>query len=108
MTAGHLFVRGKKMNKKQLVCLWIGIIVIVLMGLFPPTKYDSAPWGRSRISWWEGFSDTVERTHNFLFDIRHQHQILLGQLCIRWVIVAAITGGLICTFKDKEKEGTEE
>jgi hypothetical protein len=24
------------MNKKQLTCLWIGIIVFVLIGLFPP------------------------------------------------------------------------
>ena len=88
------------MNKKQLACLWIGIIVFVLIGFFPPRPRI----GRTGIP----MDEEVEVI------IKHPvvPSIDGARLFSYWAMVAVITGGLIYTFKDKpkdqEKEGTEE
>lgn len=81
------------MNKKQLVVMWVGIAIIVLMGLFPPwTTY--------------GNSGDCYLTHKFiLFKPAERNipaRIDTGHLFVQWIIVTAITGGLIVTFKDKK------
>jgi len=95
------------MNKKQLISLWIGIIAIVLMGLFPP--------------WMIGYSNKglycTTGTYHYILDplgilddleenqipqMEIARRIDLHQLVVQWVIVSAITGGLIVTFKDKK------
>jgi hypothetical protein len=62
------------MNKTQLKVLWVGIGIIVLMGLFPPTT----------------------RGYNFVLK---RGDISLSRLLIQWVIVAAITAGFIYSLK---------
>jgi len=62
------------MNKTQLKVLWVGIGIIVLMGLFPPTT----------------------RGYNFVLE---RGDISLSRLLIQWVIVAAITAGFIYSLK---------
>lgn len=93
------------MNRKQKNCLWIGIAVIVLMGLFPPV----AKRARSLV---DGYGKTYgekNRTYvayDFIFDTRAP--VVLSNLITQWVIVSAITGGLIYTFKDKKPKDEQK
>ncbi len=76
------------MNRKQKIALWIGIIVIILLGLFPPFVEPVGMYGRGRYYKFILFSDD---------------NIDIIKLCVQWAIVAVITGGLIITFKDKKQ-----
>lgn len=86
------------MNGKQKLCLWIGIAVIVLMGLFPP-------WMAAR----PGGGDYVAGGYAFILFPRDQYgeplwlaRIDFAQLAAQWAMVAVVTGGLIVTFADKK------
>ena len=109
--SGHLFVRGKKMNKKQTVCLCLGIIVFVLMGLFPPCTLlspigDYVKYGYKFI--WNQFKGRYYGDARD--DLLWESRIDASRLFVQWAAVAVITAGLIYTFKgrpkDKEKERT--
>jgi len=63
------------MNHTQLKVLWVGIGVIVLMGLFPPGTYGG---------------------YDLILVAR---SISLGRLIIEWAIVVTVTGGLIYSLK---------
>ena len=84
------------MNRKQVICLWIGIIVIVLLGLYPPwmiiiesqVRGDSGFIGKGR--------------HFMLHQYNKQWQIDTSRLGVQWIIVAVITGGLVVTFSGKK------
>ena len=80
--------RGTVMNLKQMICLWTGIAVIVLMGLFPPIITSH--------------SDFLSDYYGFLLTARFN--IEFGKLLIQWCMVAFVTGGLICTLKDKKSK----
>ena len=64
-----------RMNRTQLIVLWVGIAIVVLLGLFPPGTRGG---------------------YEFILEIR---SISLGRLIIEWAMVAAITGGLVYTLK---------
>ncbi len=78
--------RGDGMNRKQLIVLWVGIVVFVLVTLNPRSGY------RGEIRWWPAS---------------------LLKLLASWGIVVVVTGGLIVTLRnkkddkptDKEREG---
>lgn len=78
------------MNRRQRVCLWIGIVVFVLMGLFPPC-YGLGPG---------------ESAYTFLFlpllQVDTYWWIDIHRLCVQWAIVVVVTGGLILTFHDRK------
>lgn len=67
------------MNLKQKIVLWIGIAIIVGMGLFPPLMYVG---------------------HGFLFG-HHCYKIYFSRLALQMGLVVIITGGLILTMKKK-------
>ena len=114
------------MNKKQIVSMWLGIIVFVLMGLFPPWIIDvpwnakPGPFAGGRIDFEYGFiishslqlptSSNIENnfekkseTHtDIVLDIRHR--IDFPTLIIQWLIVGAITIGLVLTFRDRKQQ----
>jgi len=71
------------MSKTQLIILWIGIVIFVLMGLFPPKEYNT-PIGSNADGY--GFILTVDN-------------ITFSRLFVQWAIVAIITGGLIYSLK---------
>jgi hypothetical protein len=75
------------MNQRQKRCLWVGITVFVLMGLFPPWVVNKG-----------GFSG---HGYTFLFTKGGAH-IDTNLLAIQWVLVAVVTGGLMLTFHGKE------
>ena len=75
------------MNQKQLVCMWSGIAVIVVTGLFP---FVSKPNRRLEI----GF---------MLDDYKYLQSNLI---IITWVLTVLVTIGLVITYKDrKDKDG---
>lgn len=84
-------INGPIMNWKQKVFVWIGIAVIVLMGLFPP----HGPWSN------------ISRRANLgffpLFKVA-SHAIKLSRLYLQWAIVGVITVGLILSFKGRERK----
>jgi hypothetical protein len=87
------------MNRKQIICLWIGIIIIVLMGIFPP---------------WSAYKGDGEcyLLHKFiLFQPAEKNipaRIDTGHLFVQWIMVAVVTGGLIFTFRDKKEKKLKE
>lgn len=84
------------MNLKQNICLWIGIAVIVVMGIFPP--------------WTVGQTILSPQDGGYHFILSHQevrsidcYNLNTSRLLIQWTMVVVITGGLLITFKDKKK-----
>ena len=90
------------MNRKQKICLWIGIIVIVVLGIYPhwmiivenPVRGESAFISMGR--------------HFLLHQYHKQWQIDMSRLSVQWIIVAVITGGLFVTFADKKDKKPKE
>jgi len=84
----YWIVKGFPDNKKKRIwCLWIGISLIVLMGLFPPVLRKST------------FNN---RYVKYSFILNASGPIVLHNLIVQWIVVSAITGGLIYTFRDKK------
>ena len=88
------------MNKKQKVCLWVGIAVIVAMGLFPPWQ----PKPLTYIGWAYSFIVRAPEEHNGIDVIT---------LCIQWFVVSVIAISLIYAFrerkpKDQQKQKTSK
>jgi len=89
------------MNRKPKICLWIGIAVIVAMGIYPPWLYTFTA---------QGVNSRENAGYNCILtppqpkeDIAPYGIILdIPRLCLQWVIIAIVTGGLIVTFKDKK------
>ena len=85
------------MNLKQKICLWIGIAVIVAMGIFPP--WIVAPTILSpQHGGYHFILSPPEVGYN------HCYSLNTSLLLIQWAMVATITGGLLVTLKDKKKE----
>ncbi|MBN1972546.1 MAG: hypothetical protein JW787_02835 [Sedimentisphaerales bacterium] len=80
------------MNKKQKVILFIGIIIFVIMGIYPP-------WVLNRSSGIEAgywaFINDPPRTAKF---------IDLYRLGVQWFMVAVVIGSLLVILKDKKKD----
>jgi hypothetical protein len=74
------------MNKSQKVILWVGILTIVLLGLFPPTHSQ--------------VRQSITNPYT-IFELRVD-AISYRKLLILWAMVAFVTGGLLVTCKDKK------
>jgi hypothetical protein len=82
VTGGLIYrFKDKEDNRRQKICLWAGLAVIVLMGTFPPVGKGIA----------------------FFFKVKSQ-EIKYATLAVQWCMVGAITGSLIYAFKDKKDE----
>ena len=75
-------------KKKQISCLWIGISVIVLMGIFPPALQQHSIYNNRYVK--------------YSFILYANGPIVLRHLIVQWIVVTAITGGLIYTFRDNK------
>lgn len=123
------------MNTKQKIVLWIGIVIIVSMCLFPPWVrvvdiagsrliasggycYLLSPpkpvlgSGFSKDTWRRTVGGSSRDASNLVGRFFYESERLpaldyvrvdLPRLGIQCVIVALITGGLLCTFTTKEK-----
>lgn len=85
------------MNKKQIIVLWIGIAVIVIMGIFPP--------------WIVGQTILSPKDGGYRFVLSHPevrsldcYSLNTSRLLVQWIMVVAITGGLLVTLKEKKKD----
>ena len=84
-----------EMNRTQLIILWIGIAIFVLMGLFPPRSHS-----RRIIQQIQGISgDDSPEPPRGGFILSDRRAIDWEMLSIGWAIVAVITGGLIYSLK---------
>lgn len=99
------------MNKGQMTCMWIGIIVIALMWLCPPWKY-TVVLVKSNTTY------DVPTGYYFIFDtpsVRTYHSLRANELQsvvavidfslldFQCVVVILATGALIYTFKGKKR-----
>ncbi len=80
------------MNEKQNFCLRAVIVVIVLMGIFPPARPEIPP--RPRIS--------GEPPHYKFLITAKASDIAFKKLIIQWGIAGAVTLGLIYTLGDRK------
>jgi hypothetical protein len=79
------------MNKYQTIFLWIGMVIFVIVGVFPP---------------WTGSYAANEYFNGYGFILnppKFNERVCISYLCVEWIMVAVITGGLLVTFKDKKK-----
>jgi len=96
------------MNKNQLIVLWVGIIVVVLMGLYPPWQYNGHIVERN-------VNVVVPAGYSFIGDPIYSAGIMefgasidVTRLLIQWFMVAFITGGLIYTLKEEKAKNPKD
>jgi len=82
------------MNKKQLIVLWIGIIIFVLVSIDPPQKHYPRP--------------TLRRTNAPIVEVIGDGGVDGAKLLSRWSIIIVLTGGLIYTFKNKKPKDEQK
>jgi hypothetical protein len=99
VTFGLIYILREKKPKKQNFCLWAGIVVIVLMGIFPPGRHGIPPW-MLRFK-------PPHCGYTFLLSA-NASDIAFKKLIIRWGIVSAITFGLFYIFGDKKLKGQQK
>lgn len=76
------------MNKSQEIVLWVGIAVIVFVGLNSPLNSSCRLFLGEGAG--AGAAEIATKIHN------------IGQLYMRWTMTAIVTAGLICTLRDKK------
>lgn len=91
------------MNERQLTAMWIGIIIIVVMCIFPPWYQPNMVKG-THSKWGYSFVFTPPEVNKSIYVM-----INMPQLFIQCVIVGLITTGYIITLnykkpKDEQKE----
>ncbi len=100
------------MNRKQIIVLWIGIAAIVIMGIFPPWILN-AEGASLMIQTQREISELSNQnfhTYHFILsgprvkNVSFLLRVDLPKLSVQWITVAAITGGLLVTFRDKKKD----
>lgn len=102
------------MNEKQIYWLRIGIILIVFMGFFPPTRPDYRP----DVTKYQGhrqtlrplrFTPELPELYGYTFLLcAKASDIAFKRLIIQWVIVGAVIFALICTFRGEEQKDEQE
>ncbi len=99
VTFGLIYILGEKKPKKQNFCLWAGIVVIVLMGIFPPGRHGIPPWLlRFKLP---------HCGYTFLLSA-NASDIAFKKLIIRWGIVGSVTFGLFHIFRGKKLKGQQK
>jgi hypothetical protein len=91
----YFFVYGfiKLICHKPIICLWIGIVVFIMMGLFPPCYWPSS----GKFLGWHSISSFQKYPMTYA-------KIYTSLLFTQWIMVAVITGGLLLTFQGKKKD----
>ena len=90
------------MNRKQEMILWIGLIVIQLMIVFPPVVRSQGvsegidgPPESSIVTGW---------TQNYGVITRDYKNIRFVMLAAQLIIVAALIGAIVYTLREKERK----
>jgi hypothetical protein len=108
------------MNKKQIIALWSGIIIICLMGLHPPWKVEFSIvnnnyFESANYSWIfyppsfdlqkygsQVFSEIEKNQYRSDIVNNYSVHINITILFIQWICIALLTFGFILTFRDKK------
>ena len=69
------------MNRKQIICMWLGIAVFVFIGL------DAKHYGG---------------VYLWLSGSRAGGKLILPNFIVLWICISVVTAGLIYTFRDKK------
>jgi hypothetical protein len=94
-------------NRKQKNCLLIGIAIIVLMAIFPPTPEGCyyrplyGGFGPNKEERMKPLDYTFHCGYTFLFTAKTS-EIAFNKLFVQWAVVAVITAGLMYTLRDKK------
>ena len=86
------------MNKKQIKVLWVVIIIVCLMALFPVRGSDNGERGRGFLFYETITAKSGERSMTFKAGVD------LETLIAQMIPVIAVGTGLIITFKDKKTD----
>jgi hypothetical protein len=81
------------MNRKQIICMWLGIAAFVLVGL------EVTQWTSPTIFHWESSEDALGSGG--------RGNLMLPGFIIHWLCIIVVTSGLIYTFRDKKRPETE-
>ena len=81
--------KRKTMNKKQFIVMWVAIVLISLILVFPAKQNEAGRTRRRGGSFWDSWEIPVTRT----------------KLCL---IASATAVGLIITFKGKKSKDKQE
>ena len=107
------------MNKKQLITMWIGLAIVVLVTLFPPTLITSLKkeceylaglsFDYLRVDGEDYFQKVIRPVFIFSDDTdTTENKIQYGKLFLCQFVVSAIIGGLIVTFKDQKPKDEQK
>lgn len=109
------------LNKNQKIALWATLVIIVLMGLFPPwicgsytTPLDNLaqkPTGNTMFIESAGeyhfiFApppQTGYRSVSSMVDVNYVYRLDYGRLFLQWLLIIAVSGGLIFLFRKPQK-----
>jgi len=67
-----------RLNKRQRIAVWVGLGLVVLMGLFPSEEY----------TWYENLAGEF-------------------RVLVQWFLVVAVTGGAVFALKDQADDADE-
>ena len=92
-------------HKARKTILIIGLVVFLLMGLFPPW----AEYGVSSLKWPKGYS-FIFTQHNVKYDVKYSTSCSLdvSRLAVQWILVAVGTAGFVLLFDKKKHRKSEE
>lgn len=90
------------MNKKQLIALWAGIIIISLMGGFPPWIMEGNNNGVQVYSLAKYHCILTRPYSGGEKSTLSVHQIDISKLFIQWFIVGLVSTGFVITFHKNE------
>jgi hypothetical protein len=97
-------IKGEKENSMKRPIITIGIIVFIIMGLFPPWKYTLNAQG-IHIEKPAGYALIIYPPKPEIIAEAYGVRVDISRLVIQWIILAVATGGaLFITNKQKQKE----
>ena len=85
----------KRLNKKQRRVVIAGIVVVIIMGMFPPWIAMQAPETPARFGWFLRPPTIAEQ------GITYTH-IDVSRLTFQWMIVSIVTGLAVLAFKTRK------
>jgi len=85
------------MNRKQLICLWLGIVVVLALVLYPPWYLPE----RRPIPGVPDFIEPASTGYTWIFNLPSGSSVDLSRFGIQVGIVLLPTAALILTFRTK-------
>ena len=88
--------------RKEIV-VWVGIFLIALMGIFPPFSRTISGVGGTYIERGIGYYFILTQPNYEVENWQIGVKLDISRLCVQWVTVAIVTGGLLYIFREKKR-----